>query len=59
MGRFIDFNTGALIEGASSIEKTGGDLLDLVNKVASGGIHAKARKLNQDDFIPWKRGMSL
>ncbi len=59
MDDIIDFNTGAIIEGASTIEQTGESLLDYVIKVASGEVQTKARKLMQDDFIPWKRGMSL
>ena len=27
--------------------------------VASGEINTKAEQLGQDDFIPWKRGISL
>ena len=55
----LDFNTGTIIEGKATIEKTGEALLDFVIQVASGEIQTKARKLMQDDFIPWKRGMSL
>lgn len=59
MNDIIDFNTGSIIEGETSIKETGEALLEYVIKVASGEILIKARKLNQDDFIPWKRGMSL
>lgn len=59
MNDIIDFNTGAIIEGVSTIEETGEALLEFVIKVASGELQTKARKLSQDDFIPWKRGMSL
>ncbi|MBP0904004.1 UxaA family hydrolase [Mariniflexile gromovii] len=58
MPDIIDFNTGTIIEGSSTIEKAGEDLLDYVIEVASGK-QTKARQLRQDDFIPWKRGMSL
>lgn len=58
MPDLIDFNTGAIIEGTASIEDTGEDLLDFVINVASGKL-TKAKQLRQDDFIPWKRGMSL
>ncbi|GIZ08886.1 UxaA family hydrolase [Flavobacterium sp. UMI-01] len=58
MNDIIDFNTGTIIEGKASIEQTGEALLDYVIEVASGK-QTKARKLRQDDFIPWKRGMSL
>ena len=59
MNDIIDFNTGTIIEGKTTIEETGEVLLDFVIQVASGEIQTKARKLMQDDFIPWKRGMSL
>lgn len=59
MNDIIDFNTGSIIEGETTIEETGEALLNYVIKVASGEEQTKARKLMQDDFIPWKRGMSL
>jgi altronate hydrolase len=34
-------------------------ILDYCIKAASGEITPKAVLLNQDDFIPWKRGVSL
>ncbi len=58
MNDIIDFNTGTIIEGSATIAETGEALLDYVIEVASGK-QAKARSLRQDDFIPWKRGMSL
>lgn len=58
MSDIIDFNTGTVIEGTTSIAESGEALLDYVIEVASGK-QTKARKLGQDDFIPWKRGMSL
>ena len=59
MNDIIDFNTGPIIEGEMTIKETGEALLNYVIKVASGEEQTKARKLMQDDFIPWKRGMSL
>ena len=58
MNDLIDFNTGAIIDGTATIQETGEALLDYVIEVASGK-QTKAKKLRQDDFIPWKRGMSL
>lgn len=58
MNDIIDFNTGTIIEGEKTIEQAGEELLDFVIEVASGK-QTKARQLKQDDFIPWKRGMSL
>ncbi len=59
MPDIIDIDTGGIITGESSIEQTGETILDFVLKVASGEIKTKAEGLGQDDFIPWKRGISL
>lgn len=55
----IDFDTGAIIRGEESLESLGAQLLDLIVKVASGEVLTKSTILGQDDFIPWKRGVSL
>ncbi len=59
MSDIIDINTGEIIEGKKSIEQMGEDILQYCIKAASGEIIPKAVQLNQDDFIPWKRGVSL
>ncbi len=59
MPDIIDFNTGSIISGEKNIEQVGEEILDFIIEVASGRITAKAVDLNQDDFIPWKRGVSL
>ncbi|TAD86165.1 MAG: altronate dehydratase [Bacteroidetes bacterium] len=59
MQDIIDINTGEIIEGSKSIEQMGEEILEYVIKAASGEIIPKAVLLNQDDFIPWKRGVSL
>ena len=59
MTDIIDIDTGAIIAGESTIEDTGEAILDLALKVGSGEIHTKAELLAQNDFIPWKRGVSL
>lgn len=59
MPDIIDFNTGAIIDGTKTIEQVGEELLDYCIQVASGEIITKAVQLQQDDFIPWKRGISL
>ncbi len=59
MGDIIDINTGAVIEGEKTIEEMGEDILDYCIKAASGEVIPKSVLLNQDDFIPWKRGVSL
>ncbi len=59
MNDIIDINTGTVIEGEETIEQAGERILDYVIKVASGDVIAKSVKNGQDDFIPWKRGVSL
>ena len=59
MPDIIDINCGTIIEGTESIEEAGERLLNYVIQVASGKIKPKAVELGQDDFIPWKRGVSL
>lgn len=59
MPDIIDFNTGSIISGEKTIEQVGEEILDFIIEVASGRVKAKAVELNQDDFIPWKRGVSL
>lgn len=59
MPDIIDFNTGPVITGEKSIEEMGEELLEHIISVASGKQQTKAQQLGQDDFIPWKRGVSL
>jgi altronate hydrolase len=59
MADIIDINTGAVIEGEKTIEQMGEEILEYCIKAASGEVIPKAVLLNQDDFIPWKRGVSL
>ncbi|MEZ4927222.1 MAG: altronate dehydratase family protein [Saprospiraceae bacterium] len=59
MPDIIDYDTGPVIEGMKTIEQSAADLLDLVIDVASGKKDVAAMRLGQDDFIPWKRGISL
>jgi len=59
MSDIIDINTGAIVEGDETIEQAGERILDYVIKVASGEIEISAVRHVQDDFIPWKRGISL
>lgn len=59
MGDIIDIDTGAIIEGEKTIEQMGEEILEYCIKAASGDVIPKAVQLNQDDFIPWKRGVSL
>ncbi|GAB3821889.1 hypothetical protein GCM10028895_24960 [Pontibacter rugosus] len=59
MPDIIDIDTGPVIAGEKTIEEMGADMLDLIIEVASGNVKTKAQLLDQDDFIPWKRGISL
>lgn len=59
MSDIIDFNTGEIITGEKSIEEMADELLEYIIDVASGSVKTKAAILNQNDFIPWKRGVSL
>jgi altronate hydrolase len=59
MSDIIDIDTGTIITGEKTIEETGEEILEYCIKVASGEIIPKAVQLAQDDFIPWKRGVSL
>ncbi len=59
MPDIIDINAGGIISGDKTIEQMGEMILDLTIQVASGEIRTKAELLGQDDFIPWKRGVSL
>lgn len=59
MPDIIDINTGTIISGEVSIEAMGEEILEYVIKAASGEVLTKAELLHQDDFIPWKRGVSL
>ncbi|MNO10267.1 Galactarate dehydratase (L-threo-forming) [compost metagenome] len=59
MSDIIDLNCGTIIEGEESIEEAAHRILDYVIQVASGEVTPKAVLLGQDDFIPWRRGVSL
>jgi altronate hydrolase len=59
MPDLIDLDSGPIIRGEKTIEQVGEDILELVIEVASGAYTPKAVELGQNDFIPWKRGVSL
>ncbi|HMC99629.1 MAG TPA: hypothetical protein VKH37_05735, partial [Ferruginibacter sp.] len=59
MGDIIDIDTGPIIKGEKTIEQMGEEILEYCIRAASGEVIPKAVLLNQDDFIPWKRGVSL
>ena len=59
MADIIDIDCGPIVEGEKTIEEMGEEIMEYCIKAASGEVIPKAVQLNQDDFIPWKRGVSL
>jgi altronate hydrolase len=59
MPDIIDIDTGDVIAGRKTISEMGEEILGRVIQVASGEVKTKAEILSQNDFIPWKRGVSL
>jgi len=59
MPDIIDIDAGSVILGQKTIEQMGEEILDRVIQFASGESRTKAELLAQNDFIPWKRGVSL
>ena len=59
MNDIIDIDCGGIITGEKSIEAMGEEILEYCISAASGDLTPKAVLLGQDDFIPWKRGVSL
>ena len=59
MPDIIDINCGTIIDGSETIQENAHRILDYVISVANGEVQPKSVQLGQDDFIPWKRGVSL
>ena len=59
MADIIDFDCGTIVSGETTIEQSGEAILEFIIQVASGAKRTKAEMHHQDDFIPWKRGISL
>ena len=59
MPDIIDTDAGPVITGDASIEQVGEQLMDQIIDTASGRYTPMAVRLQQDDFIPWKRTVSL
>jgi altronate hydrolase len=59
MPDIIDIDTGEIVSGEKTIERMGEEVLEFVVQVASGELGTKAEAKGQEDFIPWKRGVSL
>ncbi len=59
MRDIIDVDTGGIISGEKTIQQMGEEILEVVIQTASGEVRTKAEGKGQEDFIPWKRGISL
>jgi altronate hydrolase len=59
MQDIIDIDAGPIVTGERTVEEMGEVILEAVTQIASGEVRTKAELLRQDDFIPWKRGVSL
>ncbi len=59
MPDIIDIDCGPIIEGEETIQQTGERILEYIIQVANGEVEPKSVQLGQDDWIPWKRGISL
>lgn len=59
MKDIIDIDCGPVINGEKNIAQMGEEIMEYCIRAASGEVLPKAVLLNQDDFIPWKRGVSL
>ena len=59
MPDIIDFDCGPIVAGESTSSEMSDQLFELMIRIASGEVKTKAELLDQDDFIPWKRGVSL
>jgi altronate hydrolase len=59
MQDIVDINAGTIISGEDTVQSLGQKLMEFALLVASGEVTTKAMQLQQDDFIPWKRGISL
>lgn len=59
MGDIIDLDAGTIVDGGESIEAVGERMLAQLIATASGQYTTKAEQLGQEDFIPWRRTLSL
>jgi altronate hydrolase len=59
MPDIIDINCGGIITGEKTVEQMGEEILEYIIDLANGKFETKATQLGQDDFMFWKRGVSL
>ena len=59
MPDIIDEDAGTVISQGESIESVGERLLECIIATASGAYYTRAEELGQEDFIPWRRTLSM
>lgn len=59
MPDIIDIDAGTIITGEESVEEVGRKIFSFAVRAASGEIATSAVRRGQEDFIPWKRDISL
>jgi altronate hydrolase len=59
MHDIIDLDAGKIVSGETTVEQMGETILEYVIQVASGEARTAAELKNQQDFIPWRRDVSL
>jgi altronate hydrolase len=59
MRDILDMDAGGIISGRAGVEEVGEELIELAIRAASGELRTKAEVNGQEDFIPWKKGVSL
>ncbi len=59
MNDIVDISAGTVISGEDDIQTMGEKVLSYIIEVASGRVDSKAEINGHNDFIPWKRGISL
>ena len=59
MNDIIDINAGEIISGRATVDEVGEQIVEHIIQTASGLISAKADDTQHNEFIPWKRGISL
>ena len=59
MSDIIDFDCGMIATGEKTIQESADAILEYILQIASGEKQTKAEIRQQNDFIPWKQGISL
>lgn len=59
MPDIIDIDTRPIISGEATVHEIGEKIVKFVARIASGEVQTKPELNNQQDFILWKRVVSL